>query len=112
MAGLQCTTRVVDVVIALEGMYELPKWKKSRNLEDRVSGFLGTNAEDGQRVKKSIRALYEARSDIVHSGSAESSPFRNGAAFVTGFDLARRSLFKLLRKGPPDDWEIPAVTRE
>ncbi len=96
--------KVVDVAIALEGMYELPKWKKSRTLEERVSSYLGTDAEDRQQVKDRIRTLYEARSDIVHSGSGEASPFRNGAAFVSGFDLARRSLFKLLREGPPDDW--------
>ena len=93
--------KVLDVVIALEGMYELPKWNKSRKLKDRVSGFLGTDADDRQRVKESVRTLYEARSDIVHSGSREPSPFRNGAAFVTGFDLAQKSLFKLLREGPP-----------
>ena len=29
------------------------------------------------------------------------TPFTNGAAFGTGFDLARRSLFKLLREGVP-----------
>ena len=104
--------KVVDVAIALEGMYELPKWRKSRTLENRVSGFLGTDADDRQRVGESVRTLYDARSDIVHSGSGKVSPFRNGAAFVTGFDLARRSLFKLLREGIPDNWEIPAVTRE
>ena len=41
--------KVVDVAIALEGMYELPRWKKLRRLEDRVSGFLGTAAGEGPR---------------------------------------------------------------
>ena len=97
--------KVVDVAIALEGMYELPKWKKLRRLEERVSGFLGTDADDRRRISRSIRSLYEARSEIVHSGTGEVSPFRNGAAFVTGFDLARRSLFKLLREGIPENWD-------
>ena len=97
--------KVVDVAIVLEGMYELPKWKKLRRLEERVSGFLGTDADDRRRISKSIRSLYEARSEIVHSGTGEASPFRNGAAFVTGFDLARRSLFKLLREGIPENWD-------
>ena len=104
--------KVVDVVIALEGMYELPKWKKSRKLERRVSAYLGAGPQDRQRITESVRTLYDARSDIVHGGSGKASPFRNGAAFVTGFDLARRSLFKLLREAPPDNWEIPAITRE
>ena len=104
--------KVVDVVVALEGMYELPERKKSRNLQERVSGFLETDAEVQRRVQESIKTLYDSRSDIVHSGSGEESPSRKGAAFVTGFDLARRSLFKLLREGPPDDWGIPAITSE
>ena len=93
--------RIVDVAIALEGMYELPKRNKSRTLKERAAGYLGTDAEDRKRIKEKIRTFYEVRSDIVHSGSDEASPFRNGAAFVTGFDIARRSLFKLLREGPP-----------
>lgn len=104
--------RVVDVVIALEGMYELPRWKKSRKLEDRVSGLLGTNAQDRQRIKESIRTCYDARSYIVHPRSDEASPAGNGAAFVTGLDLARRSLFKLLREGSPCDWAFPGATRK
>ena len=39
------------------------------------------------------------------AGRGEASPFRHGAAVVTGFDLARRSLFKLLREGIPENWD-------
>ena len=104
--------KVVDVVIALEGMYELPTRNKSRKLENRVSGFLGADADDRQRIKDSVRTLYDARSAIVHSGSGKASPFRNSAAFVASFDIARRSVFKLLREGIPDNWEIVSVTCE
>ena len=104
--------KVVDVAIGLEGMYDLPKQGKSRALQERVSSYIGTGTENRQRIKESIRTFYEARSDMVHSGSGEASPFTNGAAFVTGFDLARRSLFKLLQEGPRDNREMPAVTRE
>ena len=102
--------KVVDVAIALEGMYELPRWKKSRKLEKRVSGFLGTDAEDRRRIAERVAALYEARSEIVHSDSGNASPFRDGAAFVTGFDLARRSLFKLLREGVPENWNAASTS--
>ena len=104
--------KVVDVAIALEGMYELPKWRKLQKLENRVAGFLGTDADDRRRIRESVRDLYEARSEVVHSGSGEASPFRNGAAFVKGFDLARRSLFKLLREGVPENWEKLGDTGE
>ena len=102
--------KVVDVAVALEGMYELPNRGKLRNLQKRVASFLGTDAEDPERVRETIRAFYQARSEIVHSGSGEAAPFRKEAAFVTGFGLARRSLFKFLREGPPDDWESLGVT--
>lgn len=104
--------KVVDVAITLEGMYELPRWKKSRKLEQRVSGFLGADAEDRRRVAERVAALYKARSEIVHSDSGKASPFRDDAAFVTGFGLARRSLFKLLREGVPENWKTVHLTRE
>ena len=31
--------KVVDVATTLEGMYELPRWKKLRKLEERAAGF-------------------------------------------------------------------------
>ena len=96
--------RTVNVAIALEGMYELPKWRKSRKLANRASGFLATDVRDRQRVRKSVLRFYEARSEIVHGGRQHASPFRNGAAFVAGFDFARRTLIKLLREGAPEDW--------
>ena len=97
--------KVVDVVIALEGMYELPRRGKSRILQDRVSGFLGTDADNRERTREIVRTVYDARSDIVHSDSKRASPFRNDAAFMKGFDLARRTLLKSLHEGPPDDWQ-------
>ena len=104
--------KVMDVAIALEGMYELPERYKSRTLQERVSNYLGAGVEDQKRIKERIRKFYETRSNIVHGGSGQASPFRHGAAFVTGFDLARRSLFKLLREGRPDNWRIFDITRD
>ena len=97
--------KVLDVSIALEGMYDLPRWGVTKALEERVAGFLGIDAESRDRIGKNARAFYDARSAIVHNRSAEATPFRNGAAFVTGFELARKSLFKMLREGVPDDWD-------
>ena len=77
--------KVVDVVIVLEGMYELPKWGKSRKLQDRVSRFLGTDAKDRRRIGERVAMVYDARSEIVHSGSDKASPFRDGAGVRHGF---------------------------
>ena len=64
----------------------------------------------GTRIRQERRGRSTTRArTIVHSRSAKASPFTNGAAFVTGFDLARRSLFKLLREGRPEDWDKLAV---
>ncbi len=104
--------KIVDVAIALEGMYGLPRRGKSLALRETVASYIGTDTNDQQRIKESIRTFYEVRSDIVHGGSGDASPLGHSAAFVTGFDLARRSLFQLLREGPPCDWEFPADTRK
>lgn len=96
--------RTLDVAIVLEGLYELPRSRKTRKLARRVSGFLGTDEEDRRRLEDSVTRFYNTRSEIVHSMSEGASPFRNDAAFVTGFSIARRSLLKLLIDGPPDDW--------
>ena len=85
-------------------MYDLPEGRLSRALRNRVSEFLGTDAESRDRIRESVKAFYDARSNIAHSRQDRMTPFTNGAAFVTGFDLARRSLFKLLREGPPVGW--------
>ena len=96
--------RVVDVSIALEGMYDLPRNRISGKLRDRVSCFLGTDAESRERIKEDVKAFYDARSEIVHSRLDKVFHSRNDAAFVKGFDIAHRSLFKLLREGTPEDW--------
>lgn len=101
--------KVLDVSIALEGMYDLPRRGATNALEERVAGFLGIDAVSRDRIGKNARAFYNARSAIVHNRPAEATPFTNGAAFVTGFELARRSLFKMLREGVPDNWDRLAV---
>ena len=41
----------------------------------------------------------------MHSRKRKPSPERYQKAFDTGFDIAARTLFKLLNDGPPSDWE-------
>lgn len=96
--------RTVDVAIVLEGMYELPERGKASELARRASGFVSTDARDRQRVRESALQFYRTRSEIVHGDWNREFSFGTGAAFVTGFDLARRTLFKLLREGPPGNW--------
>ena len=97
--------RVLEIGVALEGMYELPEGKLSRELQRRLSRFLGTDSDSREKIAKSFKAFHDGRSNIAHSRFAKMTPFTNGAAFVRGFDLASQSLFKLLLEGPPEDWD-------
>ena len=92
--------RVLEIEVALEGMYELPEGPLSRALRNRVSEFLGTDAESRDRIKESVKTFYDARSNVAHNRSARMTPFTNGAAFMTGFDLARQSLQAGTRRSP------------
>ena len=55
--------RVMDVTIALEGMYDLPRRRKLRRLENRVSGYLGTDPDNREKIVESVRSFYDTRSD-------------------------------------------------
>ena len=97
--------RVVEVAIALERMYEINERGISRHLQDKISRVLGTDDESRERIKVKVKEFYNARSEIVHGKRDKMSPLRTDAAFFKGFNIARQSVFKLLREGVPDDWD-------
>ena len=96
--------RIVKVAIALEQMYDLPQGKISRELRHRASSYLGADSASRERIRKSVNEFYSARSSIVHSRSSNVPSQTNSEAFYKGFDIARRTLFKMLREGPPENW--------
>lgn len=96
--------RILDVAIALERMYELDGGEISHKIRTRAAWFLGEDAGSRVREVKAVREFYGAWSAIVHSRK-KLSPKKARMAFEKGFDVARRSLFKLLRDDPPDDWD-------
>ena len=95
----------MDVAIALERMYELGGGEISHKMRTRSSWFLGRDAEDRVRVMESVAEFYRVRSEIVHKGKPRGSAERYRESFDRGFDLAARTLFKLLKEGPPRSWE-------
>ena len=98
--------RILDVAIALERMYELDRGEISYTLRSRAAWFLGTDAESRRvREMQAVKAFYDMRSAIVHSRKKRPAPEEQRAAFDKGFDVARRSLFRLLQDRPPNDWE-------
>ena len=97
--------KILDVAIALERMYELDGGEISHKMRTRSSWFLGRDAEERLRVMESVKEFYSVRSKIVHSGTRKLPAERYRESFNTGFDLAARTLFKLLKEGPPCEWE-------
>ena len=101
--------RILDVAIALERMYQLDGGEISHKMRTRVAWFLGADAESRLREMKAVKEFYEARSAIVHNRKRKEVTHRRHDAFVKGFDIARRSLFKLLREEPPEDWDALVI---
>ncbi len=101
--------RVQDVAMALERMHVPDEGNYGRKLRNRTARFLASDAASEQRIKEAVKELYDVRSDIVHNRLYRLTPERVHSAYINGFDLARRSLFRLLREGPPADRKELAV---
>ncbi len=96
--------RVLDVGMALKRMYVLDEGNIGRKLRNRAGRYLASDGPGQESVKESVQELYDVRSDIVHNRLDRPTPEKVQAAFRDGFDIARRSLFKMLREGRPEDW--------
>ena len=92
--------RILDVAIALEYMYPLKSRGISDQLQNLVSQFLGSDEESRQRYSENVKEFYKVRSKIIHSQFDELTVHKTREAFEKGFEIARRTLFKLLREGP------------
>lgn len=92
--------RIVTVAKTLERMYELPDRRISSKLQIRASSYLGGDFESRESIKK----FYDTRSNIAHGWVENMSLESKLDMFDNGFDIARRTLFKLLHKGPPESW--------
>ena len=97
--------KVVDVAIALERMYVQDEANIGRKLRSRTSRLLGTDAASEERIREHVKELYDVRSEIVHNRLRCLTQERVHSAFENGFDLARRSLFKLLCEDPSASWK-------
>ena len=96
--------KILDVAIALERMYGLDGGEISHKMRTRIAWFLGVDAKSRFREMKTVKDFYEARSAIVHNRK-KASWQRDREAFRKGFDTAKRTLFKLLHEGPPENWD-------
>ena len=108
--------QILDVAIALERLYELHQGEISFKLKTRAASFLETQDEGSSgrvqgrtgsfTVRGTVRASFmcgAAREGRNRSRNMELERERQ-AAFDKGFDVARRTVVKLLKEGPPPDW--------
>ena len=96
--------KVLDVAIALERMFKPQDREISKQLQKKVAGFLEGSDEVQSRVKEAVEHFYNVRSAIIHGPKDERKKRlleEKKKAFDAGFGLTRRSLFKMLRSGPP-----------
>ena len=97
--------RFVNVAKVLERMYTPPQKKTSRELQNRASTFLETDLDSRMELKKTIKEFYNLRSNIVHGRPVKMSPEEYYEKFANGFDIAWRTVFKLIQDGPPGKWD-------
>lgn len=96
--------KILDVAIALERMYELGSGEIVFKLKTRAACYLESGSEGRLRTFRDVGEFYDARSSVVHEPGKKRKKIDKLDAFAKGFDVARRSLMKLLRDGPPSDW--------
>lgn len=96
--------KVLDVATALERMFKPGDRKISAQLQESIADFLGGDDEAQSQMKKDVKDFYDVRSAVIHGPKDEKKRRlleETQKAFDAGFDLARQSLFKMLRDGPP-----------
>ena len=86
-------------------MYQLDGPELSFKLGTRAACFLETRGERRLEVFVDVKEFYKVRSAIVHNRKNQPSGQAKSIVFQKGFDVARRTVVKLLDQGPPPDWD-------
>lgn len=105
----QVDDKILDVAIALEQLYQPDGDAISFKLRARAACFLETRADQRLRIFRDVDTLYKARSAIVHRRRKGMSEEAKTDAFRKGFNVARRTVVKLLRQGPPSNWDEAVI---
>ena len=102
--------KVLDVAIALERIFKPDDRGIGAQLQESVADLLANSSEEKTRLKEAIKHFYDVRSAIIHGAKDEKKRRllqERPEAFQAGFDLARRSVLKLLNDGPLSDRTEP-----
>ena len=106
--------KIIDLGIALEALYLSEGTKEQLTLQFRLraSWHLGKNKEDRKRLIDEFKAIYDLRSQAVHSGKIPKKvKIRKGEESTTtsefiakAQDLCWDSILKILEDGEFPDW--------
>ena len=96
--------RLIDASVALEAMYgPFDDGEITRKISLRAAWLLGQSDDERRALSKEMKSFYKTRSKVAH-GTVSNDPRRRekelARALASGRDLARRSLFALLDRGP------------
>ena len=98
---------IVDVAIALEILYQAGA-EQTYRYGTRAAYFLEETTQGRKDVFDAVKKLYDTRSSIVHGRRRRDDDQSLQDAFQRGFDIARRTLSKLVVEGGPSessDWD-------
>ena len=96
--------KILDIAIVLERLYKPRDRGISAQLQKSAARLLASGSEEQTKVEEGIKHFYDVRSAVIHGPKDEKKRRlleEREVAFRTGFDLARRSVMKLLHDGPP-----------
>ena len=96
--------RLIDASVALEAMYgPFDDGEVTRKISLRAAWLLGRCDNERRAISKEMKSFYRTRSKVVH-GTVSKDQEKRGQelvdALASGRELARRSLFALLDRGP------------
>ena len=99
--------RLIDAGIALEAMYgPFDSREITRKISSRAAWLLGESAVEGRAISKNMKSFYVTRSKVVHGTVSKDRQKRErelADALASGRELARRTLFRSLARGPVND---------
>lgn len=99
--------RLIDAGIALEAMYgPFDSGEIRRKIGSRAAWLLGESAAARRAISKDMKSFYTTRSKVVHGTVSKDRQKRErelAGALASGQELARRTLFSLLARGPVND---------
>ena len=102
--------RIFDLTSAMERMYGLDQGEVTFKLRTRAGCFLEPAGNARLRVARDVERLYRVRSKIVRRVKARPSAQARVDAFTKGFDVARRTVMKLLSEEQLPDWNETVIT--